>query len=342
MCIIAAKPAGVPMPSADTIRNMWEGNPDGAGFMYPSVVQGKKGKPKAVVQVEKGFMTLTHFTSALEKLAETVDLTATPIVMHFRITTHGGTCPELTHPFPVTSSRGALRKLRATAPVGVAHNGIIHSVTPAKDMSDTSEYVATQLAPLSKALPKFWENPHALELIKNGIGSKMAILSASGALTTIGDFNEHDGVMYSNYSYEPRRFTYSRYNFGCGGWDYETATDYAWENASARKLMNLSEFPGAYVRLENGDAVDTDYNDGYAIDSFRTVYAYDEFLDCWIRLRFAEALTSTGTPLAYNAKAATWEDTITEEDAILIYDEIEADEAYDDAGLPDKPPFALT
>ena len=34
MCIIAAKPAGTKMPSRDTIRTMWAGNPDGAGVMY--------------------------------------------------------------------------------------------------------------------------------------------------------------------------------------------------------------------------------------------------------------------------------------------------------------------
>ena len=34
MCIIAAKPAGVAMPSRDTIRTMWDSNRDGAGIMY--------------------------------------------------------------------------------------------------------------------------------------------------------------------------------------------------------------------------------------------------------------------------------------------------------------------
>ena len=34
MCVIAAKPSGVKMPSVSTIENMWYKNPDGAGFMY--------------------------------------------------------------------------------------------------------------------------------------------------------------------------------------------------------------------------------------------------------------------------------------------------------------------
>ena len=34
MCIIAAKPAGIALPNAETIETMWYANPDGAGFMY--------------------------------------------------------------------------------------------------------------------------------------------------------------------------------------------------------------------------------------------------------------------------------------------------------------------
>ena len=49
------------------------------------------------VVIEKGFMKLDEFTAALDRVAQTVDLTATGVVMHFRITTHGGTCP-LEHP----------------------------------------------------------------------------------------------------------------------------------------------------------------------------------------------------------------------------------------------------
>lgn len=332
MCIIAAKPAGIPMPEEDTLRAMWEGNPDGAGFMFPDKVEGKHGKGKSVVRVEKGFMTFDNFLSALNELAKTRDLTATPVVMHFRITTHGGTCPELTHPFPVTDSRGALRKLSSAAPVGIAHNGIIRSVTPAKDMSDTSEYVATQLAPLHKALPRFWECPHALELIRNAIGSKMAILSADGAITTIGEFNEHNGVLYSNYSWQPRTWIYSTYDDGAwSGYAYGGAL---LEGTATARLMNLSDVPGAYVHLDDGTQVDTDYNDSYAIDAALHVYEYDGYLDVWVKLSGASAYASTGRVLAYQAKAATWEDTITEDDMLMLYSELEDDESLDGAGLP--------
>ena len=47
MCIIVAVPANTPMPTADTIRECFISNPDGAGFMY---ADGKS------VHIRKGFM----------------------------------------------------------------------------------------------------------------------------------------------------------------------------------------------------------------------------------------------------------------------------------------------
>ena len=191
MCIIAAKPAGVAMPSRDTIRTMWDGNRDGAGLMY---LDGGK------VTIEKGFMTYKSFAKKLDQLEKRLDLTRTPVVMHFRITTHGGTKPENCHPFPITDSIGALKKLTSRTDVGVAHNGIIH-IIPRSGISDTMEYIASQLAPLKRALPRFYENKNAMLLVKNAIDSKMAFLTKEGKIYTVGDFVTDKGVLYSNRSY---------------------------------------------------------------------------------------------------------------------------------------------
>ena len=323
MCIIAAKPAGIPMPDDATLRRMWDNNPDGAGFMYPVTLK-KHGKAVTKVQVEKGFMEYDHFEAALQELARTHDLTQTPIVMHFRITTHGGTCPELTHPFPVTSSESVLKKLRSTADVGVAHNGIIHSVEPRKGLSDTAEYVATQLAPLSRALPRFYENTDALTLIRNAIGSKMAFLSADGKIVTVGDFTEHDGILYSNTSYSYTAYQFSRAWSCGGGWSWDTGAGSApWDSSTPRKLMNLSAVPGAYLVLSSGEALSTDYEDAYAMDSKGRIYSYDELLDVFVRLSGASAYTSQGTALRYKSKSACWEDTMSESEALRCYDDMD-------------------
>lgn len=341
MCIIAAKPAGIAMPEDEILRNMWDANPDGAGFMYPCSMTGKKGKDKVTVRVEKGFMKFEDFMSALNSLASTHDLTDIPLVMHFRITTHGGTCPELTHPFPVTSSRGVLRKLSSSAPVAIAHNGIIHSVTAGKDMSDTSEYVASQLAPLHSALPRFWESPHALELIRNAIGSKMAILSADGKITTIGDFIESKGILYSNSSYSYKKFSFSS---SCGGgWstcDWNYGSD-AWDCVKQRKLVPMTVFSGSYICLADGKMVDTDFVDDYATDSARNVYQYDDYAGVWERIEGATPYDKNGNLLPWSGKHATYEDVVTTEELIALYDAIEYGE-YDDETPPFDPSELLT
>ena len=160
MCIIAAKPAGTKMPATTTIENMWYRNHDGAGFMYAH---------GGTVHIEKGFMKLDDFKKALERVQEKVNLNATSVVMHFRIATHGGVMPANTHPFPVTSSISMLQKLKCTTSLGVAHNGIISSVNPRKGISDTMEYIASQLAPLYKGVPTFYENPNLMEMVSNAI-----------------------------------------------------------------------------------------------------------------------------------------------------------------------------
>jgi hypothetical protein len=197
MCIIAAKPAGVPMPSRDIIDNMWYNNPDGAGIMWAD---------KRKVHIRKGFMTHSALIEFLDKLKEDgVDLDSVPVVLHFRITTHGGTKPENCHPFPVSSQVGQLKKLFNSTDVAVAHNGIIHIEPRNNTISDTMEYIMSQMAPLKQVCRAFYNNKYCLKLIENAIDSKMAILAADGTLVTIGTFTEDGGIRYSNgtYDWEP-------------------------------------------------------------------------------------------------------------------------------------------
>ena len=207
MCIIAIKSKGIDLPSEEILQNMWRVNSDGAGFMY-----AKDG----VVHIEKGFMTYERFYSAIRKLDEEYGLKNLPLIMHFRITTHGGTKPENTHPFPITDSIGVLKKIKVTAKLGVAHNGIIN-IRPRDGISDTMEYIASQLAPLSRAMPKFYKNADLMEMVSNAInGSRMAFMNGSGEIYTIGNFVEEGGMRYSNRSFETpasiRSFPYSYYD----------------------------------------------------------------------------------------------------------------------------------
>lgn len=312
MCIIAAKPAGTPMPDRDTIRTMWNVNSDGAGLMWVE---------KGQVRIEKGFMKYKALANRLDELEKKLDLTATPVVMHFRITTHGGTKPENTHPFPITDSIGALKKRVITTDVGVAHNGII-PITPRKGISDTMEYIATQLAPLKRALPRFYENKHAMQLIQNAIGSKMAFLTREGKIYTVGHFIEDGGMLYSNESYMKLYSYYRSSYYSCyadeddwaTSWNYtgkltgktetkDKPTNEPVVEDDARMLMWLDDQD--IVHCPDGQPMEgTDF----LLDEHEDVWWYDWQADMASAFPGAYATTPEGLPIRYN-----------EDDAEVIY-----------------------
>lgn len=284
MCIIAAKPAGVKMPKDEYIYNMFENNDDGAGFMY--AVGGK-------VYIQKGYMQYADFLDAIEKLGAKYDLEKLPLVMHFRITTSGGTRPENCHPFPITDSIGMLKKLRSSTKLGVAHNGII-DITTTKETSDTMEYIVSQLSPLSRAVPKFYRDKNLMKMISNATTSKLAFLNGEGEIYTIGDFRKEDGVLYSNntysYTFFSRGYKYGKYDYN--GFDegyYTGLEDYQW---SYRKLMWIDEMNDEIVVNNKLEPISGEF----AIDESGRVYEYNSD---------ADVLTMRTGYRAYNSEFAT-------------------------------------
>ncbi|WP_288169383.1 hypothetical protein [uncultured Slackia sp.] len=191
MRIIVAKPAGVQCPSLETLETCFNSNPDGAGLMWADGDQ---------VRIIKGFMEFDEFASTLKALG---DVTNTGLVMHFRITTHGGTRPECCHPFPLTDDDAALRALDICAPLGVAHNGIITGMDTDAKTSDTMAYIRDVLTPLQRMAGDLLASDDAMGVVESTVGSKLAFLEPDGAITTVGDFIEDNGVFYSNASFKP-------------------------------------------------------------------------------------------------------------------------------------------
>ena len=285
MCIIAAKARGVTMPDDQTIENMWYGNSDGAGFMY-----AENGK----VYIRKGFMEYSQFRKALDELAATHDMTQLPLVMHFRITTHGGTKPANCHPFPITDSIGVLSKLETKCRVGVAHNGVI-DITPRKGISDTMEYIASQLAPLSRAVPEFYKNKHLIEMIYNATSSRLAFLARDGSIYTVGDFIEDGGMLYSNTSYRYSRswrdFNYGWLNSGSSLREYDSCMNDIDGSYTYKTVMWITD---GFI-----SGVDRDFplDDMCAIDADSNVYEYDDYKDALVRISGASAWSGNGTAI---------------------------------------------
>lgn len=307
MCVICVKPAGVDLPPEFVMHNMWTNNDDGAGFMWAKDNE---------VYIAKGFMTYDDFTKAINQLREEEDTKALPMVLHFRIGTHGGNTPGNTHPFPIVSDFETMRRLRMTWPIAIAHNGIIPIATTSTDVSDTMEYVASQLSPLWKGLPDFYLNKNILEMIENAIGSKMAILSGDGVITTIGNFimDERSGCLFSNSSY-----SYIGHRSTCSSWIYSTDDDDDdhWLSVldEAKRVKNLPKrllmfLPlGCYtVDVDSGACLTSEEYD-LAIDNVGRVYWVDisESLDGFLAYRLEGcngAFDAQGCDVRFNKKSA--------------------------------------
>ena len=254
MCIIAIKPAGMKMPAETTIENMWYNNPDGAGLMY--TIGG-------TVHIEKGFMSLKAFKTALKRLEKTIDVVNTPIILHFRITTHGGTSPGNTHPFPVVEKLPLLQMTKCKTPLAVAHNGII-SIKPSKeDISDTMEYIMSQLAPMYQLKKDFYRQDAGKKLVYNFIRSKMVFLDGTGHIETIGEFIEDkDGVLYSNTSYKARTIYYN--------WDLGNYGVKLYGSKRGKYMTWLTEEDG-YI-ISDGSLISAEY---HLVDKQGNLYRYD-------------------------------------------------------------------
>ena len=219
MCVIVAKKMGIELPSKTTLESCFEVNPDGAGLMY--VNENKK------VIIEKGFMTFEAFYQKLMELDKKYDLKKKALVMHFRITTQGGTSPENCHPFPVTDDE---KKLKATYlecnDVAFAHNGIIslYSMRDDKGMSDTMLLSKELLYPLFNYNKKFYKQEHNKSLIEEIIGTdKIAFLDNKENITLIGEFKEDEGVLYSNLNHKKNyNYYYSDYDYYNDNYSYNS------------------------------------------------------------------------------------------------------------------------
>jgi len=205
------------MPDKERLEGCFENNSDGAGFMFP-----KGGK----VYYQKGLMDFNTFhTELLSQFQTEEEILKTPIVMHFRIGTHGDKkAPTHTHPFPLTEDMNEMVKLEGSFPYVIAHNGIISSPmvgkwkypTGEKDEkgeeiyihpSDTMDYVHDILYPMSK-IPDWFNSKMAHRLVNFSIGySKLVIMKGDGSLLYFGGWEQPDkdiNIFYSNKNYYKR------------------------------------------------------------------------------------------------------------------------------------------
>lgn len=257
MCIAIYSPLGNQVPNEENLKRSFEHNSDGAGFAFNT--------DKNNVQILKGYMTWDAFWKAFQKYDRKYDFKNRGVLIHFRITTHGGTNAECCHPFPLVADEGFMKKTKVRSDYAVIHNGIIDITsrdTHKRDkMSDTMVFIEKYLSKIATN-KKWFKNDTNFELIYDMIDSKMAILNGYGNIKSTQGFtkDEEDGNYYSNTSYKEARVYnyYSGINYGTNYYkgnlcypyedDYD---DYSWgEYYSRGKTTTISTTKSSLVKLE--------------------------------------------------------------------------------------------
>lgn len=214
MCVIAFSPKGTDIPSEQQIRQMWQHNPDGAGYAYVN----KKGK----VVYRKGFMTLAELMADLEVPERFKN---TNFALHFRIGTSGKNDQATCHPFPVSNCFGDLRQTRGEADSVLFHNGILSKggiVSPLA--SDTQDFVVA-MSPLFKKYNKSKARDFFIEELIEG--SKLLVLYKNNAFKMFGKWEKDGDIWVSNLNY---KYSYSWYGSGYYGYtDWDDYYGYGYE-----------------------------------------------------------------------------------------------------------------
>ena len=198
MCVICVSRKGVGQPSEEAIRNMFNNNRHGAGYMFC-----KDGQ----VVIRKGFPSVEDYLQSLEdEKFGPEDL----VIYHFRISTQARRY-EMTQPFPLTNDEIRLQAWDDVASFGVAHNGIIAKTSNGNPLfSDTALYIRDYLYPRIKSDKDI--TSALLDQIQAETGSsKIAILSGSGKFYLTGQWIYDRGLLYSNDSYQTR--SYRQFSF---------------------------------------------------------------------------------------------------------------------------------
>jgi len=215
MCIIIAKDKIGRLPTETELRNSFEWNGDGAGFMY--VDNGK-------VVIDKGYMNIDSFIKHYKSLLiKYNDFNNKCLVIHCRIGTSGKNDKGNTHPYPITDNTRALKSRHLfNENIGIAHNGIIHGYGTATGLNDTQEYISKYLYPLYHHYRDFYKNKDMLYQMEQATNSKFAILDKTDTIYYVGDFIEDKGLWFSNNTYKG----YSRYSYGYGDYGYSSGYKY--------------------------------------------------------------------------------------------------------------------
>lgn len=224
MCVIAIKPKGIDLPTAERLEKMWNSNKDGAGIAY--VHEGK-------VYLEKGFMEKEDFDKRWAELNEEFDLKNMLVGIHMRVKTAGAVEPSKCHPFPVSDKDEVLNTLKYTGDKVIFHNGTITKYKEyGKDaLSDSQNFIKKVLSPIQDLDSEWFDNAHWATIAEKIIGkSRIVVLNEDETFRLFGEgwiLEEQDGgIWYSNEYYEKERKKRTTTTTYGNGYNYYGDNDY--------------------------------------------------------------------------------------------------------------------
>jgi predicted glutamine amidotransferase len=180
MCIAILNTKGATLKK-ELLHNCWKNNGDGAGMLYIN--------DHGMMEV---FKEMKDFNAFYDKYTEVKHMYGKRnIVLHFRISTHGGVTESNCHPFMVHQD------------LGFVHNGMIYNVPDSKIHSDTYMFNESILKKLKEG---FEYDDDILDMIEMyiGSGSKLIFLNAYDDWAIVNEKAGHwnMGCWFSNSSYK--------------------------------------------------------------------------------------------------------------------------------------------
>lgn len=169
--------------SFDIVRNSWENNNDGAGLLWIE---------NGALAVFKEANSMKRFYKKYKAIRAENTL---PILLHFRIGTHGNFADYNLHPFLVNSQ------------IGFVHNGVIRISEIDARYSDTNHFNRLVLQTLKNPARIFKDGTNEAALVSHfcSTNSKLIFLNAAGQHRIFNESAGHydkAGNWFSNRTYE--------------------------------------------------------------------------------------------------------------------------------------------
>lgn len=191
-------------------ENAFRANPDGAGVGW---------RIESRTHIVKGFITSRDFLSFYD------EFDVVPHIVHFRLGTSGGRCPELTHPFVVSLTSPLVTEWSGKEPI-LANNGIVHGWedTFLRFLPDVCRELRRR-GRRGKIPPGPWSDTRAAAVIAALVGDEiLEFLGGKGVvlgskIRLYRDFVYDNGVYFSNPSYRSQAgragFTWTPWQARC-------------------------------------------------------------------------------------------------------------------------------